>query len=182
MLHRDALVALYYAAYNCEGAILEIGSFVGGATIVMASATQRSNGRHPIFAVEVGGTKEHGTMPSADIIGDLRSNLAAHGVLDRVTIIHGWSNLVSSEIAERLSGQRIGLLLIDADGNIGRDFDIYRPMLVKDAVIVIDDYIAPGNTKAASVYPWVASMIANGVLKQEAILPYGTWFGRYTGG
>jgi predicted O-methyltransferase YrrM len=73
MLHPESLISLYQCASSCDGAILEIGSFVGGATIVMAKAAAKNP--HPIIAIEVGDVERNPTMPRADILADLRANL-----------------------------------------------------------------------------------------------------------
>jgi predicted O-methyltransferase YrrM len=177
MLHQDTLAALYRHAYRCRGAILELGSFVGGATIVLAKAAKASRNPSPVIAVEVGGIKEHDVMPTADILADLRSNLLDHNVHERVTVVPGWSNMVSDEVKTILNGQRIGLLVIDADGIVERDFEIYRPLLEDNASLVVDDYNAENNVKPTTVYPWIQRMVAEGRFKQTAVLPYGTWFG-----
>jgi len=79
MLHIDSLLALYECASRCRGAIVEIGAFVGGGTIMMASAMMRAGNTAPVIAIEVGGVKEHPLMSSDDILTDLRANLAEHG-------------------------------------------------------------------------------------------------------
>jgi predicted O-methyltransferase YrrM len=182
MLHIDALLALYECASRCRGAIVEIGAFVGAGTIMMASAMMRAGNTAPVIAIEVGGVKEHPLMPSDDILKDLRANLAEHGLAHRVSIVEGWSNMVSNQVASLLGDDKIGLLAIDADGEIERDLEIYRKWLAPNAMIVIDDYIVvEENVKAAVVYAGVEHLVAKGMLRKSKIVPWGTWFGRYRG-
>lgn len=182
MLHIDSRLALYECASKCRGAILEIGAFVGGGTIMMASAMKRSGNTAPVLAIEVGGSSENPLMPSDDIIRDLKDNLARYGVADRVTVIEGWSNEVVGEVERLLAGHKIGLLAIDADGEVIRDILMYRKLLQPDATIVIDDYECnEPNIKSLVVRAAVEKLISDGLLRKTRILPWGTWFGTYRG-
>ncbi|MBX9775408.1 MAG: class I SAM-dependent methyltransferase [Xanthobacteraceae bacterium] len=182
MLHIDSRLALDQCATKCRGAILEIGAFVGGGTITMASAMKRSGNEAPVLAIEVGGSSENPLMPSNDIIRDLKSNLDRYGVVDRVTIIEGWSNEVLGDVERLLAGHKIGLLVIDADGEVIRDICIYRKVLQRGAAIVIDDYASnEPNIKSPVVRAAVEKLVSDGLLRKTKILPWGTWFGTYRG-
>src|SRR4051812_2600822 len=74
MLSPDVLFYLGLFASIVPGRILEIGPYVGGSTVALASG--HGAGRLPIISIEVGGSYEtHPHLPSADILGDLRRNL-----------------------------------------------------------------------------------------------------------
>jgi hypothetical protein len=45
MLHLDVLILIYHFAKVCSGAILEIGAFVGGATIARALGVREIQAR-----------------------------------------------------------------------------------------------------------------------------------------
>src|SRR5213080_683146 len=45
MLHLDVLILIYHFAKICSGSVLEIGAFVGGATIAAASGVRDSRGK-----------------------------------------------------------------------------------------------------------------------------------------
>lgn len=179
MLHGRTIARLASAASRCDGAILEIGAFVGGATIVMAQVARPGS---LVVAIEVGGTFDHSAMGSADILDDLYANLRQHGMASRVTVVEGWSNVVVDEVTRVLNSQKVGLFVVDADGDVERDFTLYRDLLAPGAQIVIDDYIAPGNVKQPRVQSWVQTMVAEGVLEECGVELWGTWFGRYRGG
>jgi predicted O-methyltransferase YrrM len=182
MLHIESLLGLYECASRCRGAIVEIGTFVGGGTIMMASAMIRSGNSAPIIAIEVGGANSNPHMPTDDVIRDLRVNLEQHGVAQRVSVLEGWSNKVAAEAGRVLGDQRIDLLVIDADGEVTRDIRIYRKYMLPNAMVVIDDYDAnEPNIKSAVVKPAVEKMVAEGILRKTKILPWGTWFGSYCG-
>lgn len=180
MLHPDALAGLYQRACECRGAILELGAHTGGATIVLAKAAMASHNPAPQIAVEVGGAHVHPTAACDDIIASLSENLRQHGVAERVTLLRGWSNEVVDQVGAKLAGRKIGLLLIDADGDLNRDFNLYRRHLAHGATVVIDDYVVEEpNVKCATVQDYVHRMIAEGSLRQLTVLAYGTWFGTY---
>ncbi|MGA7275066.1 MAG: N-acetyltransferase family protein, partial [Candidatus Udaeobacter sp.] len=56
MLHLDALILIYHFAKICSGNILEIGAFVGGATIAAAFGVRDSGQEKKLIAVEPGGS------------------------------------------------------------------------------------------------------------------------------
>ena len=183
MLHWETLLCLYRLAstISTDQFILEIGAYKGGATVIMALA--RPAGQS--IAIEVGGAKKHFALPSNNIISDLRRFLKAKEVSDRVYVVEGWSNdpQVSLAVSDFLAAHKIGLLLIDADGNVGRDFEVYRGHLSDGALIVCDDYHAEPSAqiKVDTVKPWIDNKIATGELEEIAVKPWGTWFGRYRG-
>jgi predicted O-methyltransferase YrrM len=183
MLHRQTLAELYHYASNLRGlAALEIGAFTGAATVVIAEAMRQSDNTAPQIAIEPGGTSVNPTLGTLDIISDLRNRLHRHSVVGRVNIIEAQSGdpRVVPEIERILSGRRIGLLLIDADGRPDRDFQLYNRFLAPGAVIVCDDYITDetGRQKEPEVRAWVRDMTQRGAIAQQYVLAWGTWFGR----
>src|SRR5262245_27853001 len=70
MLGQEALVQLERLASLCQGPIVEIGPYIGGSTLAIASGA-----RSKVVTVEIGGSNpDHPTIPSANIVADLRSN------------------------------------------------------------------------------------------------------------
>ena len=59
MLHLDVLLLIYHFAKLCSGAILEIGAFVGGATIAAALGVRDSGQEKKLIAIEPGGSVKH---------------------------------------------------------------------------------------------------------------------------
>jgi len=103
MLHIDVLALLYHFAKVCSGQVLEIGAYVGGATIAVAFGVQDSINPKTIISIEQGGKLDHPTLSSDDILKDLRKNLAKHGVLQMVTLIGGDR---STQLPSRRFGRR----------------------------------------------------------------------------
>ena len=182
MLHIDALALLYHFAKVCSGHVLEIGSYVGGATIAVALGVQDSMNPKTIISIEQGGKLDHPTLASGNILKDLRKNLAKHGVLQMVTLIGGRSvdPITVARVQQAASPQQIGLLIIDAAGAVRTDFACYEDRLTQGCLVVIDDYYAPGSLeKAAGIRADVDSLVADGLLIPLGFYGYGTWFGRW---
>jgi predicted O-methyltransferase YrrM len=186
MLHEEALVRLYKCAARTRHAILEIGAFTGAATVMLAQAMIRSGNPSPLVTIEAGGVHDHPIVGTNDILRDLRRTLERYDVASRVTVVEGMSGdpSVAARVLAAIGGHKIGLLFIDADGQIERDFEIYRQYLAPCAFVVTDDYVTlegpfTAEVKTASVVPWIAEMKKRGILREDAIVPWGTWFGRY---
>src|ERR1043165_4630308 len=91
MLHLDVLILIYHFAKVCSGAILEIGAFVGGATIAAALGIRDSGREKKLIAIEAGGSVQHKRLGTRNILRDLERNLAREGVLNMVTLVKGQS-------------------------------------------------------------------------------------------
>jgi predicted O-methyltransferase YrrM len=183
MLHQETLGLLHHFSSRADGAILEIGSFIGGATTVLAHGLVAGNIGGTVVTVERGGSSTHSALPTADKIGDTRKTLQQFGVLDRVTIVEGMSGDESTtrRITEALNGRRIALLVIDADGQLDRDWRLYRGMMSDDAIICCDDYAAVSDQppqKQAEVERWVDAAITDGLVTDLGLYPWATWFGQ----
>src|SRR5499426_992798 len=91
MLHLDVLILIYHFAKLCSGAILEIGAFVGGATIAAAFGVRDSGQEKKLIAIEPGGNVKHKRLGTRNIVRDLERNLARERVATLVTLIKGQS-------------------------------------------------------------------------------------------
>src|SRR5262245_43843847 len=67
MLHEEALVRLYQCAARTRHAILEIGAFTGGATVMLARAMIQSGNKSPLITIEAGGAQDHPVVGTDDI-------------------------------------------------------------------------------------------------------------------
>jgi predicted O-methyltransferase YrrM len=182
MLHEDVLQLLAYFAATTDGAILEIGPYIGGSTVALAAGNV-SRGR-PFVTIEVGGAyREHPHLPSDDIIRDLRRNLRHFGMERSVSVVCGWchKSTVRKKVAEHLNGEKIGLFAIDADGLLEPSLSAYCNLLRDDCVIVIDDYESTGSEKGALVRPFVRRQVEQGTFIEYGIFGWGTWIGRLSG-
>src|SRR5262249_50117505 len=152
MLHLDVLLLIYHFAKICSGSILEIGAFVGGATIAAAFGVRDSGRQRKLITIEPGGTVKHKRLGTRNILHDLERNLARQRVSKMVTLIKGRSFDLEtiSAVHQALGADEIGLLILDADAGKRRDIECYRDKLAKGCWMVIDDYSgADLNPKSA---------------------------------
>lgn len=181
MLHEEVLALLYHLVALSRGRVVELGTYIGGATVVMARAAA-SHRRLPIIAVEPGGRQQHDTLPSQDILADLASNLERFGLRQHTKVLPGKSAdpAIRQQVREMLGPERISLLVIDADGSVERDIGLYRDLLAPGAILVLDDYQSRGAPeKTIYIKEWVDTAIAGGVVESLGVWGWGTWIGRY---
>lgn len=186
MLHRDVLTLLYYLARKTAGDILEIGPYIGGSTIAAAYGVRAAGRPRALVTVENGGQMDHPTLPSCDIVADLKRNLAANGVADLVQVVVGWATNEETVAAVRryLPGKSVGLLVMDADGAVQPALAAYRDLLIDRCWVVIDDYYAPvglAKEKGIKTKADVEALVAAGELETMGYYGWGTWFGRWRG-
>ena len=181
MLHEDVLYLLRFLGIASRGIVVEIGAFIGGSTVALASGRKMYH-MEPIITVEAGGKRQHPDLPSDDIFKDLTDNINRYNLNEYVDLKNGFSNQddVYEFIKDRAKGKGIGLLFIDADGNIERDINIYSDLLNDQCVFIFDDYhsdYAPEKTHL--IKDWVEKAEAEGRVKSFGVYGWGTWIGLY---
>ena len=179
MLHEEVLLLLRYFVLSSSGGVLEIGPYVGGSTVMIAE-TVKKLGKGPFVSVEVGGRHDHPEIPSANIFGDLERNIERFGVSDSVRLLNGHSNedRIRQQVHFILAEEGISLLVFDADGEVGRDFNLYSDLLNDGAALVFDDYTGP-DEKSSLVKEWVDKAVSNGTVLSFGTWGWGTWIGMY---
>jgi predicted O-methyltransferase YrrM len=183
MLHEEVLMLLRLLVISSRGAVLEIGSYVGGATVVLTTAAKEFR-KGPVISIEPGGAHSHPHIPSADIFSDLVRNVKEAGVSAHVALLSGFSydSKVVESVNQARGRKKIDLLIIDADGDVGRDFATYHNLLKPGAIVVLDDYASRcAPEKAQPVKEWVDRAISSGTLSPLGVWGYGTWIGICTG-
>jgi predicted O-methyltransferase YrrM len=180
MLGSDAIVILYHCAKVSEGNILEVGSYVGGATIAMAMGVRDSGTEKKIIGIERGCRVDHPRVGTKDSFKDLRKNLKRFGFLDQVTLINSRSfDSTTVAIVRQLSGSgQIGLFVFDADANVRRDINCYGDRFADRCWIVIDDYLG-GTNKSERLRMQVDELVSAGRLEPLGFYGLGTWIGRW---
>ena len=183
MLNIEVLALIHYFGRACEGAILEIGSFVGGSTIAAALGARDSGKTKKIISIELGGRLDKHRLATRDIVKQLTKNLAHFGVLDAVTLINGASyhEETIATVRQALGPREVGLFIFDADDNVRRDLDCYADRLADRCWVVIDDYFGTGE-KAGPIREQVDEYMASRRLLQLGLYGLGTWVGRWQGG
>jgi hypothetical protein len=184
MLHLDVLILIYHFARICAGNILEIGAFVGGATIAAAFGVRDSGENKKLVAIEPGGSVKHKRLGTRNILRDLERNLARQRVSEMVALIKGRSFDPSTirAVHETLGPDKIGLLILDADAAKRRDIECYRDGFADDCWMVIDDYYgADSNEKITPSRADVDALVEAGWLKPLGFYGWSTWVGRWRG-
>ena len=184
MLHIDALLLLYYFAKTTAGAVLEIGSYVGGGTIAAAWGVRDSGKSRSIISIEPGGACVHPRLPTKNILKDLKKNLAKHGVADRVTLMEGFSRdkKIVAAVKDLLPPGGVDLLIIDADGDVKGNLDLYGSLLSENCWVLLDDYYCPAlGSKDVIVRPQVHALVDAGQLETLGFYGWATWVGRWRG-
>jgi len=180
MLGIDAIVLLYHCAILSPGDILEIGSYVGGATIAIAMGARDSGKEKKIIGIEKGVRVDHRRLGTKDSFRDLQKNLKRFGFLNRVTLINGCSfdpNTITI-VRQILGPSQIGLFVFDADANVRRDIDCYSDRFADRCWVVIDDYLG-GSDKTARLRMQVDELVSAGRLEPLGFYGFGTWIGRW---
>jgi predicted O-methyltransferase YrrM len=183
MLHSETLYLLRSLAARTKDAIIEVGPYIGGSTIALGRGLQIGAGG-PLISVEMGGSYPSHAVPTNDIITDLKNNVEAYGLTSVVHIIEGFTTdtAVDAAVNRILDGRTIGLLFLDADGNVERDFELYRRRLSRGSILVYDDYLTEqAPEKQGTIKAWVDQAVASGFVENLGLYRWGTWVGRYWG-
>ena len=143
MLHFETLYLLRSLAARTKDAIVEVGPYIGGSTIALGRGIQIGGGG-PLISVEMGGSYPSHAVPTNDIVADLKSNVERYGLTGVVHIMEGFTidPAIDAAVDRILAGKKIGLLFLDADGNVERDFEHYRERLSRGSILVYDDYFS----------------------------------------
>jgi predicted O-methyltransferase YrrM len=180
MLDIDVLVLIYHMAKASEGAILEIGSFLGASTIAAGLGARDSGEPRKLISIEPGGRLKDHRLATRDIFRDLKRNLARVDLLDRVTLINGSSfdEGTISTVKQNVGPGEVGLFIFDADANVRRDIDCYGDLFADRCWVVIDDYIS-ATDKAGPTRAQVDELVAAERLLPLGFYGWGTWVGRW---
>jgi L-amino acid N-acyltransferase YncA/predicted O-methyltransferase YrrM len=184
MLHLDVLILIYHFARICSGNILEIGAFVGGATMAAALGVRDSGTRKKLIAIEPGGSVKHKRLGTRNIFRDLERNLARQGLSELVTTIKGRSfePATIAAVNETLGADNVGLLILDADAAKRRDIECYGRKFADGCWMVIDDYYGVGfNAKITPSRADVDALTTAGYLQPLGFYGWSTWVGQWRG-
>jgi predicted O-methyltransferase YrrM len=181
MLGEAALSMLEQLAIRSNGPIIELGPYIGGSTLAMATGCQ-----HGLVTIELGGENPRDDhLASKDIIADLQRNLRDANVADRVKIIQGHfrSAAVYDQLVYDMAGTAAGLLFVDVHPGTELALSLYARLLRDDAFVIVDDIQSEIATeKAALVRGFIEKLTTAGILVEIGIFGWGTWFGRLAGG
>tara|TARA_B100000787_G_C16150241_1_gene276211 strand:+ start:319 stop:1146 length:828 start_codon:yes stop_codon:yes gene_type:complete len=137
MLSIDVYQEMYHLAQKVEQntTILEIGTAHGAGSISLALGSQGKNKVASIDKITGGSRDKFGTLEENKVI--IKNNFKYFGVEKVIDFYIGTSTEIASHLPEELT---ISMLVIDADGAIDRDFELFYNKLLPGSTIIIDDY------------------------------------------
>lgn len=174
---------VYLAIYDTFRAVdhhdvIEIGGAGASASIAICWAMQDARRNAKLIVIEKceGGTRTK--------YGDYQTNLDRYwaaakrnGVSDRIDLFPEYLTLENGEqVHNKVTTERLGGLMIDADGQIHRDFWLFWKRLAPKAPIVIDDYHKDLSPKHALTFVLLNQFIKWGLITQQSIVGE-TFFG-----
>ena len=151
--------------------MLEIGAGHGASTVSLALGIQESGGDAKLY------TFEKGKGGSRDRYGDketniriLKNNLSKFNVQQQV-------NLLTQRLTYNGGPPKIirqaapfGLLFIDADGQLDRDFELLYELLLPGGIIIIDDYTPTYiNKKSLQTFTFINHFKNNGLVIEREV-------------
>ena len=182
MLHPEALDVIMFFASKVVGGILEIGTYIGAASIALGYAKKHLNKNISQFtSIEVGGKHlNHPHIPSKDILQDFEKNTKNYEVRDSIDLVIGNSSdaKVKQEIASKFKESSIKLLIIDSDGGIDDVMQSFFKFLSEDCYLILDDYAVRNNDKSKRVTRLLDNWSKSGCVKPFGVAGYGTWVGQ----
>ena len=136
MLSIDVYNEMYLVAQKIEkgATILEIGTYHGATTISLALGLDKNN---KIISIDkfYCTPNKFGTLEENKAI--VENNFKYFDVEKNIDFYLGTSNEVSLKLPKELT---LSMLVIDADGAIDRDFELFYNKLLPSSPIIIDDY------------------------------------------
>lgn len=137
MLSIDVYQEMYHLAKKVEQntTILEIGTAHGAGSISLALGSLGKNKVTSIDKITGGSRDKFGTLEENKAI--IKNNFKYFGVEKVIDFYIGTSTEIASHLPEEL---KISMLVIDADGAIDRDFELFYNKLLPGSTIIIDDY------------------------------------------
>jgi len=146
------------------GVIVEIGSYLGRSTIVLASAVA-ATGRGRVVAVDPH-TRALGIsdLPEHDTRQEFLDNLERAGVSDHVELRH----MLSVEAAAQWQGEPIRMHFVDgwhSRDAVIEDVSHWAPYLTEHALVVFDDYMATDEVRSG-----VQELHEAGVLRRDGVV------------
>lgn len=190
MMRVEAYEAIYDAGRKAPGSLfVEVGTGHGAGTVCLALAL-RDTGRKGLVCTfdrfEGGSRAKYGGVE--DNLRHTRNGLNHFGVSGFVKIIVGNVSHMAVEVPESVE---IGLLMLDCDGRIDRDFRLFFDRLLPGSPVILDDMADKVrirdkgarlrvDQKHRLTYLLTKSAMSAGLIKQTGKVE-NTWFGEKAG-
>lgn len=137
MMRTECYERIYDAALGSPGmAFVEVGTGHGAGAVCLALALRDSGRQGTVYTIdrfEGGSRSRYGDAAQNMAIAE--GAIASFGVASMIQFIQGDAAIVGKAVPET----DIGMLLIDCDGRIDRDFASFYDRLVPGGAVVIDD-------------------------------------------
>ena len=158
--------------------IVEVGGASGSASIAIAWALKEKQRQSKLIVVEKfeGGTRAQygGFDENHQRFQDFTKR---YGVADHIRLFPDYLTIENSQqVIDLVTSEKIGGLMLDADGHIHRDFLIFWDKLVDGAPIVIDDYDPDISVKHEITYHLVNRLVEWELIELRELIG-GTFFG-----
>lgn len=138
MLAPDAYEAMYHAAKVAPtSTLVEVGTAHAAGTVCLAMGLRDSGRTGKVYTFEkiIGGSREaYGSVDRN--IEIIKGNIEHFGLSDYVELLIGDVSALAGRVP---MDEQIGLLCLDADGAIDRDFRLFFDRVAPKAPLVIDD-------------------------------------------
>lgn len=187
MMRQEVYERIYDFALSAPSNVfVEVGTGHGAATVCLAKALQ-DTGRHDgrVFTFdkfEGGSRKQYGN--ASENMNITVSALEKFGVSENVYVIDGDIAETSEIVPDDCS---IGLLMLDCDGCIDRDFIRFLDRVPEGGAVIIDDYANRARSRDKGSYlridqkhrlTWLLteSAIGAGLIEHREMVNQ-TWFG-----
>lgn len=179
MLHWSVHIMAAALLHLDPGPVVEVGTYVGGLTCSLGTAAKALG--QSLTAFEIGSAyMEHSNLPTADIIGDLRANIAAYHLQDCVSLVMEKAECVDA-FPGSMKKSPIKILVIDADGDVVNKIEALLPYLAPGCILIVDDFVMTGPAsmrKSYSTRREVYGLVVAGLAEEMDVIGWGTWFGR----
>ena len=158
--------------------VIEIGGAGGSASIAICWGLKESNSPARLVVVEKceGGTRtKYGGYQSN--LDRYWSAVEAHGVKNQIHLFAEYLTLENGDqVLEKVATEKIGGIIIDADGHIHRDFSLFWERLQPESPIIIDDYHKSLSPKHALTYELLNKFVEWKLIRKRKIIGE-TFFG-----
>jgi len=157
MLSLDVYVAIYWTARSeAGGTFVEIGTAHGASAIALALGLRDSGYEGRVYTGDrlSGGSraKYGGVEENRRIIDE---NLKRFDVQDIVELCVGEPHEIVSIVP---NNEKITLLMLDADGRIDRDFELFHYRMENGAPVIIDDVLDLMRAREKADGNWVVDL------------------------
>ena len=170
MLHPLIMEISFYICSTIKNeSVLEIGSYTGGLTAVICKAIKKNKNNINFISVEA--DKE--VYEECKIVLDLWNLLES----EYFEYVNTFSSIANDKITPKLDklDNKIGLLIIDADGCLSRDLILYWGYLNIGCFIIIDDYFSVhAKEKVIEQQIVIDHLLKNKFIEIFSYLPWGT--------